>query len=323
MKRTVVVLPDSQSVRQQVKTVFSSEERKVAIVAFVGQDAETYLGKYPRMIEIFCWPKAGGTNPRAIQDLRTKFGCKIYFADKLHMKIFWSEDRGCVIGSANLTNNALGENGLKEAGVYLADSSLVDVKGIIKSIGARPVTDAALRKLLDEDKSYYAKNRQAHIRTKNRLFLDWYTSTPREPWKLGWWVAHEKFSEDSIEIARKEYGLEAPRDHLYAKKGSFDENDWILAFKLHEDGRPIYSSSIHWLYVERLVRTDEDDEWPYEAIQFRRISDFARPPFRIDEDFKRKFKAAGEKLDNRLMMPRRDCKPPQGLIERLARLYRN
>src|SRR5688572_26365891 len=111
----VVILPNSTSVRRMVRTIFSTKGRKVAVAAFVGQDAEIYLRKYLRGTKIYCWPRAGGTNPRAIQDLQSTFGCKVYFADKLHMKIFWSCDRGCVIGSANLTNNALGENGLQEA----------------------------------------------------------------------------------------------------------------------------------------------------------------------------------------------------------------
>ena len=64
----VMILPDSASVQRQVKRVFSTKGRKVAVVAFVGQDAETYLGKYLRGTEIYCWPRAGGTNPRAIQD---------------------------------------------------------------------------------------------------------------------------------------------------------------------------------------------------------------------------------------------------------------
>jgi hypothetical protein len=303
--------------------VFSTKGRKIAIVAFVGQDAETYLGKNLGKTEVYCWPRAGGTNPHAIQDLRSKFGCRVYFADKLHMKIFWSRDRGCVVGSANLTNNALGENGLKEAGVYLANSSLVKVDRIIKSIGGRLVTDAALRKLIDEHKSYYAKNRQAHVRKRSRSFLDWYNSTPRERWNLGWYSADVEFSKTANQIARKQYGLKEPDDFLRVnKRNNFKENDWVLAYKLHEDGRPIYSSSITWLYVERLVRTNEDADYPYEAIQFHRAKHFANPPFRIDARFRKLFKAVGEKLGSHTMMTEGTCIHPKKLTELLASLYR-
>lgn len=318
----VVILPDSASVRRKVKAVFSTKGRKVAVVAFVGQDAETYLGKYLRGTEIYCWPRAGGTNPHAIQDLRSKFGCKVYFANKLHMKIFWSRDRGCVIGSANLTNNALGENGLKEAGVFLDDSSLVKVDQIIKSIGAHLVTDVAVRKLIEEHKSYYAKNRPRHARKRARSFLDWYNSTPRESWKLGWFCEAAEFSKTANQIARKQYGLKEPEDFLYAEKISFDETDWVLVYKLHEDGCPIYSSSIAWLYVERLVRTNEEPDWPYEAIQFRPTKHFASPPFRIDPKFRKAFQAVGEELGARTMMPVKNCTPPKRLIDGLARLCR-
>lgn len=323
MTNGVVVLPDSKSVRQQVKAVFSSRGRKVAIVAFVGLDAETYLGKYLNKTEVYCWPRAGGTNPHAIQDLRTKFGCKVYFADKLHMKIFWSRDRGCVIGSANLTNNALGENGLKEAGIYLADSSLVKVDRIIKAIGGRSVTDAALRKLIDEHKSYYAKNRQARARRRKRSFLDWYISTPRENLMLGWWCEGAESSTAANQIARKQYGLKEPDNFLrVTKANNFKENDWILVYKLREDGSCIYSSSIEWLYVERLVRTNEDSDYPYEAIQFHRTKHFANPPFSIDARFRKAFKIVGEKLGSHTMMPEGKCIAPKRLIDMMAKLCR-
>ena len=238
------------------------------------------------------------------------------------MKIFWSRDRGCVIGSANLTNNALGENGLKEAGVFLADSSLVRIDQIAKSIGAHPVTDAALQKLIEEHKSYYARNRPPHGRKRTRSFLEWYDSTPRQKWKMGWWCEDAEFSKVANQIARKQYGLKHPDNFLYAKKTSFKENDWILQYPLHVGGRPIYSSSICWLYAEQFVRTNEEPEWPYEAIQFRSLRHFDSPPFRIDAQFRRAFKAAGERLGNRTMMSARKFDPPDGLIDRVARLCR-
>ncbi len=119
MKTGAIILQDSKAVREKVKAILAAPGRKVAIVAFVGEDAEIYLGPKKMASRFTVGPRAGGTNPRAIRNLINKHDCKVHFVDRLHMKIFWSQKAGCVIGSANLTNNALGEYGLFEAGVFL------------------------------------------------------------------------------------------------------------------------------------------------------------------------------------------------------------
>jgi len=51
-------------------------------------------------------------------------GANLQFADRLHMKVYWSEGSGVVVTSANLSTNALGVGDLKEAGVLLGPESL-------------------------------------------------------------------------------------------------------------------------------------------------------------------------------------------------------
>ena len=45
-----------------------TDERVVA-VAFVGSDALSFIQSSPRKMAIYCWPRAGGTNPDAIDEL--------------------------------------------------------------------------------------------------------------------------------------------------------------------------------------------------------------------------------------------------------------
>ena len=99
MKR---LLYTSADVRQAIIRLFrSSKGHRVAISAFVGDGAEAYLPK-PKGLQLICWPKAGGTNPNVLRKLM-KRGVEVFFADRLHMKTYWSEDRGAVVTSANLS----------------------------------------------------------------------------------------------------------------------------------------------------------------------------------------------------------------------------
>lgn len=315
----VTVLPNSASIQKLIAKVLDTSSRKVAVVAFVGLDAETYLGKDLRRTAIYCWPKAGGTNPYAIQDLLNKYECKVYFVDKLHMKIFWSQDRGCVIGSANLTNNALGQDGLKEAGVYFPNSSSVDIDKIIGAINARPATAAEIARLISAHKKYYSKNMivTGHA-AKKRTFFDWCASRPRETWKLGWYQDEIEFSKIANEIARKEYSLSEPYEFMRGKKGNFEQDDWILMYKVTKKGK-ILPGSIGWLYAERMINTKEDKVWPYEVIQFRPTKNYSTPPFSIDAKFRKAFKSAGESIGVEYMKPDASCVPPEILIKKIEK----
>src|ERR1051325_7986254 len=92
-------------------------DERVAAVAYVGADALSFLSA-PTGITIYCWPQAGGTNPIAVEEL-VRNGIKVNFVKRLHAKVYWSQSRGALIGSANLTSNALGEGGLREAVVWV------------------------------------------------------------------------------------------------------------------------------------------------------------------------------------------------------------
>src|SRR6266481_6428051 len=75
-----VILYTSAEVRRAIIEIFSTGiGRRVAISAFVGSGAEAYL---PRAngLQLYCWPKEGGTNPVAIRKL-LKLGVHVFFVD--------------------------------------------------------------------------------------------------------------------------------------------------------------------------------------------------------------------------------------------------
>ena len=137
------ILHNSSQIRREIQALFTAQGRKVAIVAFVGRDATRFVPN-PRSVEVVCWPKAGGTNPDGVRFLELPVCARVFVFNALHMKLYWSENKGCVLTSANLTSNALGDGGLQEVGVLLSAKD-VDIHRILRSIPRRKVTGVAMR----------------------------------------------------------------------------------------------------------------------------------------------------------------------------------
>ncbi|MEO0080808.1 MAG: phospholipase D family protein [candidate division WOR-3 bacterium] len=112
-----------------VKQVLSTKQRRLVISAFVGEGALNFLPR-PRNTTLVCWPQPPGTNPAAVSSL-VKAGVKVFFADNLHIKLYYGKGRGVVLSSANLSRNGLG-GGLREIGVLLPPDA-VDPDRVLSS----------------------------------------------------------------------------------------------------------------------------------------------------------------------------------------------
>src|ERR1017187_1223207 len=118
MKSSRRVLYNSAEVRSAIIELFRGGDAKgIAISAFVGDGSDAYL-PCPKGLRLICSPTPGATNPGTLRLLISK-GVTVEFVDGLHMKVYWAENRGAVVTSANLFTNAMGVGGLKEAGVFL------------------------------------------------------------------------------------------------------------------------------------------------------------------------------------------------------------
>jgi hypothetical protein len=193
------VLYDSAQVQQAIKRIFRmSKGRRVAITAFVGKNASAYLPN-PDGIELVCWPKAGGTNPSAVRDLIAR-KVKVRFADDVHMKLYWTSDKGAVVTSANLSTQALGSGGLRDMGVWIP-SSAIAINKVLGSLKARAVTESALDKLDAAHLAYSKINPAPKAISNVRSYAKWYASTPRSKWKIAWYY------NQSVRLSRKAKGL--------------------------------------------------------------------------------------------------------------------
>ena len=117
------ILRSAGAISKKIRDVLHpSNGRRVVLVAFVGADALTLIGgkRAAKALDLYCWDDPNGTSPQGIRNL-FRAGASIRFVSGLHMKLYWSQKAGYVLGSANLSRGALGEaqaQSLLELAVY-------------------------------------------------------------------------------------------------------------------------------------------------------------------------------------------------------------
>jgi hypothetical protein len=288
------VLYTSDEMHGAIKHVLSDPfpgEERVVIVAYLGDGAEAYLPN-PKGLKIVCALQAPATSPEAIDRL-CKREALVLKSNRLHMKVYWSSRKGCVIGSANASDNALGKNGLKEAGVFLPEG-IVDIERLLRVAKPSEITSKEMRLLRRKgDAITAALGREPGQSDKATTFLDWFDSKGRTNWKLGWW------DDDDVEVAKsakaralREYGQAETDDMLNVAKGQATMNDWLLCFNV------ITGADVKWMYVDFVVPVAKVDkkayekDFPFQAIQVKSLKRHANPPFQIDAAFKGAFRRA-------------------------------
>jgi len=186
MKR-FALLYTSAAIHARIKRLLgqpSEGDKRVALVAYVGSDGERYR-PHPKGLRLICNPSAGGTDPDTLRRL-IKRGATVQISDSLHMKVYWSRNRGCVIASANASSSALGRNGLKEAGIWLP-AGTVNINQLIRYANPRKVKQSDLRHL-DTQTREYTKNvgiNRKDVRPAQK-FQQWYSAPHRSSWKFSW-----------------------------------------------------------------------------------------------------------------------------------------
>lgn len=292
------VLYTSEAIRQSVYDLFSGRAgRRVAVVAFVGKGAEAYLPS-AKGIELYCWPAVPGTNPAAIRKLATSFGVRVHFAPSVHMKLYWSETKGAVITSANLSSNAYGHGGLKELGVRLPPGA-VDIDRVLTSIDGVPLTTSVLRQF---EKRHAAQTKSARRPSgpEGNSFAEWYQSRPPESaWKVCGWVDENIYPSKALKAAVAADGVRAPEDCMaLATRDEARVNDYILCVDITDVRR----ATTEWFFVTHVVRVPKTEKayypgFPFQVGQAHPLRMYRRPPFDIDRPFKAAMRSALKQMD--------------------------
>jgi hypothetical protein len=316
------ILYTSGEVRKAIAKLFSeSEGNRVAISAFVGGGASAFLPK-PGGLKLICWPKAGGTNPHALRKL-LQSKVEVYFADAVHMKVYWTEDLGAVITSANLSQNALGSGNVREIGVQLP-AGVIDIQRVISWIKPHQATKRELLRLDRQHKLFATRNPGHQKKSKADSWADWYVSKWKSEWKLGWWDADATVSITAKEYAKREYGISDPHDFIAGKKGEFEKGDWVLTFSLRKQS----PGNIQWLYVDDFIHVPKldkgsyDPSYPYQAVQVSSPSKYTVPPFQIDRRFREALVGTVREFGAEKIKKWKSVKPSQILLNAIHKHYK-
>lgn len=295
----------------------STDKRKI-LVAYIGGKAESFLPD-PEALEIVCCLKAGATDALTLARLEDR-KAKIFKSNRLHMKVYWSSRNGCVITSANASGSALGSVSQKEAGVWLP-SRQVNISKLWKYAKPTRIRPADLRLLNKKADRLPVNAWQEPPSSEMPDFIEWWEK-PLSTWKLGWWDNHDPgFAPESLETAKARFGVVKPYTYLNCAASQLKAHDWALSFDLPA------ASSISWMYVDFRVRLNRsyrgfDSAYPYQAVQARRSSECPRPPFKLDNEFRKAFRRAvrafgPEKIEQNIAL-----KPSNKFLQMIARAIR-
>lgn len=322
-----MLLFESSKIRKRIKAILSrGSGRRVALVAYVGRDALKFIPE-PEGVEIYCSDNPIATNPVGILKLLNgqngSRGASIWFADALHMKVFWSERGGALVGSPNLSENALGDGGLMEAAYFVADSSAIDIDALIKDIRSR----ADVRRVTDSVLADFKRRHDLALDLRRLHESDSSADVPelpsyaanefRAPFKVAIWSARSESTIPQRAVAKHDdiAVTEAERmivDSIVDLDPIFKQGDWVLAIKLN-DAYKVTASS--WFFVDRALPQGERDQVIVEMRGGRRGS----PPFVFDPMLLRS--ALTRAASRRPETFDRSFKPSVAFIRRLSQYY--
>jgi len=323
------ILTAPTQIRSAIRDLLSdAKDQRIVAVAFVGADALSFLAAHEG-VQVYCWPQPGGTNPAGIEAL-VAAGAKVHFVERLHAKIYWSRAHGCLIGSANLTANALGESGLREVVVRLPPGRF-DIRPFIRSLRILDDFDCTLRWL-----------HQAHIRFLHSnpdwrvppapagpapSFAKWLSrGDGRAEWRLGWYDWDGDPPKDAIEQLEQEVGSKTYRTFLAVKRrNDLRAGVFTLGFRVAKAAeRKFTISRLHWWAPETRVTTDNKKwhAWPHIWFARRLLPKGERGPFDCRESrFLVALTAAIQDMGGAEWLSDAVPKPSKPFLDRLAHHY--
>lgn len=276
--------------------VRSCKPSKIA-VAYIGADWQTFISDLSCLESIIVSPTFG-SNPWAITDLVKQIGWgKVHFLDELHAKFYIGKE-SAVIGSANLTRNGLGAEGLFELCVEVhAEESLRKVNRTFGDLKKRaqeqyPTKESKKIRLNELEKCWGAAIANRIVKgesRKERQFLDFEPLGNDHFYVLCYQPTDCEYSEDVKTIQ----SLMVDDIH-FAISDEPMKNKWALVWRITDTSKPDGRARPHWLYIHEIFENgviDEGYEYPKCAIQ-RKDLEVPPPPFDLTGDVVAAFKVA-------------------------------
>ena len=303
------VLLTARAMREAIDDILGAPGARIIAVGFVGADPLEWLPPNRKGMEVFCWDKPGATQPKGI-DALIEAKIRVHFVEGLHAKIYWNESAGAVIGSSNLSANGLADNGLREAGVWVADNdhSIAEYLMSLKQSAAMchtdefnerlailRIRDIELRQRLADLPWQGAKIRKIKQK-RSRTFGAWLAlpEPQRQPWQLGYWTQPQrKLGEATLQalVAQHPDGVCdncrcSDTDDLFSQVATLD-------FKVLGNGRLSKARYCmpHWWFPERVIVIPSEKANPFHWFARKNVPTGSALPFILDARFKRALEA--------------------------------
>lgn len=288
-----MILYQTDDIRKKIQSVLAvKNNRRYAIVAFVGRDALDFV-KNPVGLTVYCWPNVAATHPDGVEHLISR-GATVYFVERLHVKLYWSENGGAVLGSCNLTQNALGGggNGLYELAYFVKDSSQIDIDTFLKTFRSKrkKVTDAVLKAYRKKYNAaaarrdeYVAQPRRKKDAAPLPTFLEYLKHSKPRKWSVALWGERINKSPSGVLDAVQDYedlhGLsKSPERFIFGwiECGHKPQvGEWVLECKVGNDyGR------LNWLFAHVVAKPRKNSQiWCATEVKMQHED----PPFDCKE----------------------------------------
>lgn len=307
------VLYTPAELRNAVLKLFNTSGRRVALVAYVGDGAGSFLPR-PKGLRLVCCADGHATDPDELRRLMAS-GVRVEFSDRLHMKLYWSR-LGAVVASANLSKGGLG-GGLRELGVLL-EPGTVDIERLLQAAKPRRPTTKEMHRL---DREHGGRTRPGpKPSTRRTTFGDWLRQPHRRLWKLGWWDKPGSVSSSTRALCEKLFGVKDVDEFLQCQKDDYNKHDWVLRF--WTGGGSV--GSLDWMFVDHVARNPKPDtpEYPYEAVQLYPLRNYGEPPFDCRERrFREAFKAAAQRYGVKRIESLVSARVPPSFLRLLRQRY--
>jgi len=263
--------------------LFSGEGKKVALVAFVGYGAIDQLPMNIKELSVYCWPKPGATNPDGVRRL-IKSGVKVYFCDNLHSKVYWTERKGMIVTSANLSANALSSGRQHEYGIYIEQEPALEE--LLGKLHFRPADEDALAQLDFEQSKIPKSDPEADSNLQHTPSLSEYLATPYpKKFKFAYWSEYRKSNEPIREQLKQKLGRTSWTNDQDVEAGEYEEGDLVLQIHADDEGC-VTRANAKWFRVDTILT----QRGRHTIIELNREWTAVNAPFAITKEFKISFK---------------------------------
>lgn len=287
------LLKSGEDIRGALKVIKPS---RVA-VAYVGAGWKRYVDK-GALKEVVLSPTLG-SNPSAILELMEDMTPeKVHFLDHLHSKFYVGEQE-VLVGSCNLSDNAMGDGGKHEVAIYSQDRGWIEeLNDLFDSYVEQaqrlyPSLEAKLARI-DKLKLEHGRAQRLGVLTEPRGIsvptLDKFQWFSGRRIHIAWWSHHgdESFDRPAIDAAHPAAaGLDledyfSDWMHFHAND-DVREGDWVITWRCVESGRPSKrKGSIAWMRVDKVFSDGSgDDDYKKLATQIGPESS-SDVPFQLD-----------------------------------------